>query len=140
MAKAQARKAQASKAQANRVLELVEHGIEVRIASGDGHGRSTCHQKICVVDAEHFYVGSGNASNNSRRTCYEYGLITRSQPLCIDMVHRMEGLWRRAKVLTVAGARKCLEDRDAKSAKEAEARAEKARSKSSSAARGSSAK
>ena len=124
-----------------RVVEAIVSTVGFRLGSPSG-GRSTIHQKtlLClhmaadergvfckVVDAVGF-IGSGNATGNSKNRCFEYGIGTKDMALLEPLKKRLEGLWDFGEALTFEAAVAAQEAHESRRPSAAQARRERSQS------------
>ena len=86
--------------QPQKVVELLENGVTIRLGQG-----KTVHQKTWLIDGKRAFIGSGNATTNSRSRCYEFGIETTDAQVVCDLGKKLEELWDAGEPITAEDAR-----------------------------------
>ena len=83
------------------MVMLLEAGIRIRTSSG-----KTTHMKTWLIDKRLAFAGSGNATNNSRRHCSEFGIETTDRAVVERLKDKISKLWRQGTEVDINRARR----------------------------------
>ena len=98
----------ASSSQNERLVELIEGGVQLKMATSY-KGRRMCHQKCLVVDSSICLVGSANMTHNSRDHAYEFGVRSAQNATVNSCEAKITNLWSRGTPITLDLAQQWLE-------------------------------
>ena len=81
------------------MTELIEAGIKIKTSIG-----KTTHQKTWLIDDSIAFIGSGNATYNSRCNCTEFGIET-FDPDTVKTLHsKIDKLWEDGRTIELRDA------------------------------------
>ena len=87
--------------QTQRLLELLDEGVEIRALKPNDALHSRMHAKTWLLDNSYYCVGTGNATHNSAENNYEECVFSRCR--CVVEAGRayFEELWRHSRTTEV---------------------------------------
>ena len=97
----------ASSSQNERLVELLEAGVQLKTAASN-KGRRMCHQKCLVVDSSICLLGSANMTHNSRDHAYEFGVCSTQNATVKSCEAKIANLWSHGTLITMDLAQQWL--------------------------------
>ena len=87
--------------QPSSIVEMIEAEIRARV----GRGLRTTHQKTWLIDETIAFIGSGNATSNSRNNCSEFGVESTEYCVVASLKHKIATLWEEGREIDLNAAR-----------------------------------